>query len=879
MKNPLSRLAGVLAQKGRILRASMSDRVVRKRIFEKGRFSFSSDCFALLFLAGAVMLFFWPVWLADYRFPWGGGDLWGQLHPVWNYVAAWVRRGVFPLWSTRMMAGDPIIAEQQYGLLNPVNWPMFLFSPIPPWLISLRGAFSLWLAGAGMVLYLRHSPVWHMGKTAAMVGAVAYMFSDPFVMHLGHPQFNDTMAWLPWVLWGLDGVMRGARAIPWAGLALGLLLLAGHGQAALYAALLISAYAAAGAFNFWHIPRWVAPSLRCDPFGALTRGNYGWRIDHSQPERRFALTALLLRVGRLVLVAVVGACLAAPAILPGLARFPYTERALILEGSQRGYEFMPDMWIDFITPHFHGRGVKGFWPVRERVESGYVGVVALALAGLGLLTEVCRWGHHVIQSSVTGSHNPNSSERAVNPRIAENSKRSGVILSLVEGSPRRALFLLLIGVLAYLFALGYQGPLYPLVDRLPFFSASWKTSRAIYLVSFVLAVGAGLGVERLIPRARRQASNIKRHRWGVIVWIVTVGLGAVWVGMRASRWVADIPVTMFQERALAYLRFAAMLLGLTALLGLWIRLRWQAKATSALAGGSAGATAFLLLLLAELVATGAMADVEKRPRAEEDPHAAAIAYLREDPGWFRVDVDARARGLWSPAAVMAAGFDVAQGTGNPMEIAAYNQFYWAIPTKGSPAYSLLGAKYIVVPKDAQPGGEGIWPVFKDDALIDLHLNTNSLPRAWLVYRTQRVATIEEAYAVVFDPDFQPVLMATVKDGPQLMQSSVEAEGRIEVLAYGPNSAAFKVDTTKPALLVLSDLLYPGWRARLDKQRVPLYKTNGIFRGVLVPAGVHIVTMQFFPRELGVGLGLVGMLVWALGILRIKQFAGWAKLKS
>jgi hypothetical protein len=231
---------------------------------------------------------------------------------------------------------------------------------------------------------------------------------------------------------------------------------------------------------------------------------------------------------------------------------------------------------------------------------------------------------------------------------------------------------------------------------------------------------------------------------------------------------------------------------------------------------------------------------------------------------------------------MAAGFDVAQGTGNPMEIAAYNQFYWAIPTKGSPAYSLLGAKYIVVPKDAQPGGEGIWPVFKDDALIDLHLNTNSLPRAWLVYWTQRVATIEEAYAVVFAPDFQPALRATVKDGPQLTKSSAEAEaaeGRIEVLAYAPNRAAFKVHTTEPALLVLSDLLYPGWRARLDKQRVPLYKTNGIFRGVLVPAGEHIVTMRFFPRELSVGLGLVGMLVWALGILSIKQFAGWTKLKS
>jgi hypothetical protein len=411
-------------------------------------------------------------------------------------------------------------------------------------------------------------------------------------------------------------------------------------------------------------------------------------------------------------------------------------------------------------------------------------------------------------------------------------------------------FLLLVGFLAYLFALGYQGPLYPLVDDVPFFSASWKTSRVIYLVSFALAVAAGVGVER-------QISSVKRNKTGMVIWGIGVCLGTLWVWGSAPRWVGGVPGGMFQERALAYLRFASVLLALTGLLGLWVRFRPAfARAWRFAVGGPA----FVLLLLAELVATGAMADVEKRPRAEEDPHAAAIAYLQEDPGWFRVDVGARARGLWSPAAVMAAGFDVAQGTGNPMEIAAYNQFYWAIPTKGSPAYSLLGVKYIAVPNAAQPGGEGIWPVFKSDPLIDLHLNTNALPRAWLVYRSRRVATIEDAYAVVFDPEFQPAVIATVEDGPQLLKTG---EGWIEVLAYGPNRVAFKVDTTDPALLVLSDLLYPGWRAQLDGAHVPLYKTNGIFRSVLVPAGEHVVTMRFFPPTLKLGLGLFGMAVWAV----------------
>jgi hypothetical protein len=302
------------------------------------------------------------------------------------------------------------------------------------------------------------------------------------------------------------------------------------------------------------------------------------------------------------------------------------------------------------------------------------------------------------------------------------------------------------------------------------------------------------------------------------------------------------------ERAQAGLYLAALVLALAAVFG--VLARWHRF-------GRAG---LILLVLAELVGTGALADVEPSPRLQDDPHSAAIGYLRGDSGWFRVDVDGAARGLWSPAGVMAAGFTVPQGTGNPMEIVAYNQFYWGIPHKGMPAYNLLGAKYIIVPKDAQPGGDGIWPVFTQDALIDIHLNTNALQRVWLVYRTIPVQSLEAAYTNVFSTDFKPVETATVKDGPRLDSSG---EGSIEVVAYTPNRAEFYVQVSEHALLVLSDLLYPGWRATVDGVSVPIYATDGLFRGVLIPAGAHRVEMRFSPVSLRLGLGL---LVTALFIL-------------
>ncbi|MBN2392378.1 MAG: YfhO family protein, partial [Anaerolineae bacterium] len=711
-----------------------------------------------IFLAGVTLLFFWPVWVAGYRFPTGGGDLWGQIHPVWSYVAQWLRRGVIPLWHTGMMAGDPIVAEGQYGLFNPLNWPLFLLNPIPAWAVSLRGMVTLWLAGLGMYGYLHHSSVWKLREMAALIGALAYMFADPFVAHLGHPQFNDAMAWLPWTLWALDGAMRRGRAIPLAALALACLVLSGHGQATLYGALTVFVYALWQAFA-----------------GGMQRA----------PRR----------IGRLALAGLLAVALTLPAMLPGFERLPYTERANV-PPTPGEYEFHLGMWRDFITPLFHGRSTKTFWGPWQRVETGSVGVVALGLALLGLLVRP-RW---------------------------------------------RMAFLWIMGALAILLALGIRGPLYPLLSSLPLFDATWKTGRAIYVLSFVLAIAAAEGTERLLRESRP-------------VWSAGMLVAAVWIALHAPVWAALAPDVAAVGRASLGLYVAAVVLAFTALIGLRVRRCRLCRA------------ALLSLVLVEFVFTGAMADVEPAPDIAANPHRAATEYLQEDDGWFRVDVDNAARGLWSPAALMAAGFAVPQGTGNPMEILMYNQLYWGIPYKGMPAYHLLGAKYIVVPKGAQPGGDGIWPVFFEDALVDIHLNTNALPRVWLIYHTLPVDTLEAAYAYIYAADFEPAVTATVEQGPLL---DTAGTGRIEVLAYGPNRASFYVETSEPALLVLSDLLYPGWHTTLDGESASLYATDGLFRGAIVPAGAHRVEMRYFPQSLRWGLGLMGMALVIFGALTARR---------
>jgi len=695
-----------------------------------------------VFLALVLALFFWPVWALGYESPPPSGDTWKQLYPVWSYIGQNVRRGVLPLWNVRMMGGDPIVGEPQYGLFNLLNWPLFLMSPISDWAVTLRAALPLLLGGVGMCVYLSRSPVWRLGRPAALVGSVAYMLSDSFIVHLGHPQFNDVLGWLPWCLLAVDRVVETPRAIVPASIPFLMTAAAGHAQAALYATFAVSLY------GLWRV------------------------VDGPR-------TGLVRRAVALLATGVITMGLAAPILLPAIERYPHTERAALSVVPATGYQWRLDTLLDLLSPHFHGRGSEGLWMTGGRIETGYVGAGALFLALLGLAADRRR---------------------------------------------RRTWFLVLLAVLAVLLALGYNGPLFPLLARLDVVARLEKTARAAALVSFALAAGAALGVEHLLASER-----LRRAGFAVLLILAA----ALW---RGSPTIAQlIPADDRQMRAVGALRAAAGLAALLAFTLLLLRRRvWAA--------------AIIALLAGELIVGGAFVEAEA-PSPPVD-HNAALGFLQADSGWFRVDVDSEAVELWPPHLLVAEGFAVPRTVGNPMELRGFNLLYWGQPSKTSVGYRVLGVKYIVVAKDAPPGGEGIVPVFVNDPLVDIHLHTSSLQRAWLVYDTIAVDDPGEAMTVMSEPGFDPVSTATIEGGEDL---DGDGEGWIGLLAYEPNRVALEIHTSAPAFLILSDVLYPGWEATVDGEETELYPADGVFRGVEIPAGDHHLEMTYRPLSLRWGL--------------------------
>ncbi len=75
---------------------------------------------------------------------------------------------------------------------------------------------------------------------------------------------------------------------------------------------------------------------------------------------------------------------------------------------------------------------------------------------------------------------------------------------------------------------------------------------------------------------------------------------------------------------------------------------------------------------------------------------------------------------------------------------------------------------------------------------------------------------------------------------------------VEIKDWYPNQIA--VSASGPGLLVLSEIMYPGWKVIVDGEEKQLEAFNGIFRSVKLSEGRHKVLFKFQPASIWIGLG-------------------------
>lgn len=282
-----------------------------------------------------------------------------EFYPWRLFYASTVHSGFLPLWNPHQFCGTPFLANSQSAVFYPLN---LIFCVFPVWrAFGLSVLLHLFLTGSFAYLYLRFGAL-RLGRAASLLGAVAWQLCHWQVVWLALPTFLCVSAWLPLALLLTDRTIHrptAARATL-LGLCLGIMLLAGHLQIAVYCFGFVTAYAL---------------------FRSIPRLQINWR--------------LLLRCAILTLA--LAFSLSAPQLLPAieLARLSHRAGAPATWEAYQSYVRLalpPVHLITLFLPGFFGSPTRGtYWGIGLNGGPGaymeyacYGGVLTLLLALAGI---------------------------------------------------------------------------------------------------------------------------------------------------------------------------------------------------------------------------------------------------------------------------------------------------------------------------------------------------------------------------------------------------------------------------------------------------------------------------------------------------------------
>jgi len=95
----------------------------------------------------------------------------------------------------------------------------------------------------------------------------------------------------------------------------------------------------------------------------------------------------------------------------------------------------------------------------------------------------------------------------------------------------------------------------------------------------------------------------------------------------------------------------------------------------------------------------------------------------------------------------------------------------------------------------------------------------------------------------------------------------DGSGTVRVDAAAPGELALAVSTSSPALLVVAQSWFPGWRARVDGREAPVYRADYVAMAVPIAAGEHRVVLCYGSRAVHAAAALSALAILAtVGLL-------------
>ena len=186
--------------------------------------------------------------------------------------------------------------------------------------------------------------------------------------------------------------------------------------------------------------------------------------------------------------------------------------------------------------------------------------------------------------------------------------------------------------------------------------------------------------------------------------------------------------------------------------------------------------------------------------------------------------------------------------------------------------NLFNTKYIV--SDVPYQDETLRVVYQGpQSKMNVIQNMNVLPRAFFVNSYE----VKDKYTIVDkikNNAFDPRKVAYLESDPGIKVDSLNGTESAKVTAFDIHGISFDVTASGNNLLFVSEVYYPaGWNAYIDGVETPIYKTNYLWRSIIVPKGNHKIEMKFEPKTFKTGM-TISML---LNIIILGVFIGYGSV--
>ena len=648
---------------------------------------------------------------------------------------------------------------------------------------------------------------------AGIFGGVVFGFSGPMLGNIGHFNQLHSIAWAPLVLYGLqrirEGLHRSGAAVT--AVATAMMWLAGHPQLPLY--------------TFYLAAALLVGSLVLDrPDAARRAARIKWSTIG---------IALGLGIAAVALVPLVE--------LSGLSQRAGSKWELYIGKAMPPWQLLTvalpfsfGFWAD------HGRTVSYFGDDAPGENLAYVGLVPLALA-------------------------------------------TAAPLVLSERFRRDARLWVILAAAAALLCLGPSTPVGYLFYYAPGYARFRVPSRHLFLVALSIAVASGFALAELSGRPRVD-TTIR----SAIIRVLALAMVAFAVFASLTPHVRDLMTTGWT--------YAAWTLGwplavAVAVVALLLTTRWMPAHLKPLTVGA-------LLIMVQVIDLAQMhyrvpgyrfryADV---PLSDTAPRP-RIAALRDEllrTGERVLGVDGTHDPLLLPNLTHPWNVRAAGGSG-PLATARYLDLFsmgdlgvGPEPLKGEHhALDLFAIRYALLPAGSSVEADllsqadrwsrvDVMQYDEDDpaSRYSLLRNARARPPAWCVesvFRTSAgnvFAAIKEGRLPdgrLFDPS------TTVLTEPGALTGWTNGTRRAETPVVNVNSRdhVYRISTSTPCVLVVSEQHYPWWRASVDNTPVPVSRVNYAMIGVPIPPGIHRVRLSIRPTTVWAGMTITvaSLLIW------------------